>query len=82
MKPGAIIILAALLVVVLVFATGCAGPWHRTGGTDADLHRDDLQCEYESKAATVSAAINDAIGAGITHGQLWIACMRARGWER
>jgi hypothetical protein len=70
------LLLAALL-------TGCATSnsfWYKGDRTPDQTAQDELQCDYESRAAT--ANIRSGIEAGYMQADLRNRCMMARGYRR
>jgi hypothetical protein len=70
----------AFVMSILLALAGCAGAWSRPGASDADLTKDQAECDFEAKKATGNNP--DAIAAGWNEGQLMTACLKAKGWQR
>ena len=69
-----------VLITTASLLTSCAQPnWTKTGATAASLETDKAQCHYEAEIAT--AAVENAVAAGVKEAFIETACLRARGWN-
>lgn len=69
-----------LIMALSLMLSACATHWSRPGATQNDLASDQATCDYEAMKAT--AAVDNAVAAGMREGMITSACMRSKGWTR
>ena len=73
----------AVPLLLVACATSPEPAWVKPGASDAEFHRDDSQCRREAGETDLGAA--PGIGAGrrtALNQDIYLACMRGRGWTR
>lgn len=73
------------IVLSVLFLSGCAGKWHKSGSTTAEYYRDRSHCNvmsYQTVPEPVSNKNNPMAGftASMTRVGMYKDCMRGRGW--
>lgn len=78
-----------LEIVIVVAALGLAGcatlpepTWVKPGATEADYRQDDSWCRREATETETRGVTGIGVGRLALNQELYLACMRGRGWTR
>lgn len=70
----------AVLISILILSAGCAGKWVKVGATEQDRTHDKYECKRD--AYNGSSAIQGTGANTYAWADIYVDCMKAKGWSK